>query len=117
MFEEGDETAALRDLEVSSSPSLLTTGFEAGEIIELSGEMEVMVSDYDQEEDEDTIAVFLRGPGSERAGEPIVTGIDEGAPGAIQAMLIGFPFYMLPDSAQVQLVANAMEWFQVTPLP
>ncbi len=117
VFEEGDETAALRDLEVSSSSSLLTTGFEAGEIIELSGEMEVIVFDYDQEEDEDTIAVFLRGPGSEQAGEPIVTAFDEGTPDAIQAMLIGFPLYMLPDSAQVQLVANAMEWFQVTPLP
>lgn len=113
---EGEETAILRDLEVSSVPSDLTRGFQPGEIIAFPAEFEAVVFDSSEEED-GMLPVFLRGPNSEESGDVIAAGIQEGMPGGLHVLLIGFPFYMLPDAAQTQLVDNAMEWFDISPLP
>ncbi len=110
---EGEETAALRDLEVSGSTSVLTDGFAAGEIIELSGEIDAVVIGY--EEDEETVAVFLRGPASDEAGDVIAAGVDAGDSTGIKYLLVGLPLYMLPEANQAQIIENAMEWFQVVP--
>jgi hypothetical protein len=113
VFFEGEETALLRDLEVSSVASDLTSGFTRGEVIELTGETEAAV--FDSTEDEEGIVpLFLRGPASEQAGDVIAAGLDDELE-AVRALVVGFPFYMIPDEVQVQLLANAMAWFQLTP--
>jgi hypothetical protein len=78
--------------------------------------MEVVVFDSDEDEG-DLIPIFLRGPASEQAGDVIAAGVKEEDYGGLHAVLIGFPFYMLPDSAQAQIVSNSMEWFRVDRLP
>ena len=63
VFFEGEETALLRDLEVSSVASDLTGGFTPGEVIELTGETEAAVFDS-AEDEEGLVPLFLRGPAS-----------------------------------------------------
>ena len=113
VFYEGDEVAVLKDIEVSSSVSVLTSGFEPGEIIELSGEIETAI--FESEEDEEGVTpLFLRGPASDYAGDLIAAGMEEDEFDSIHALIVGFPLYMLPDWAQAQFVDNAVEWFQVS---
>jgi hypothetical protein len=115
VFFEGEETALLRDLEVSSVASDLTGGFTAGEVIELTGETQAAV--FDSTEDEEGIVpLFLRGPASEQAGDVIAAGLDDELE-AVRALVVGFPFYMMPDEVQIQLLANAMAWFELAPSP
>lgn len=115
VFFEGEETALLRDLEVSSVASDLTGGFTPGEVIELTGETEAAVFDSTEDE-EGLIPLFLRGPASEQAGDVIAAGLDDDTE-AIRALVVGFPFYLVPDEVQVQLLANAMTWFELAPAP
>ncbi len=115
VFFEGEETALLRDLEVSSVASDLTDGFAPGEVIELTGETQAAV--FDSTEDEEGIVpLFLRGPTSEQAGDVIAAGLDDETE-AIRALVVGFPFYMMPEEVQVQVLANAMAWFELAPSP
>ena len=116
VFYEGEETAVLRDLEVSSQVSALTTGFTPGDVIELSGEIDAVVFDTEEGE-EDMTALFLRGPSSELPGDVIAAGVEEAEYDTLHALIVGFPLYMLPEWAQVQLVDNAVGWFGVTPPP
>ena len=116
VFYEGGETAVLRDVQVSTQESLLTTGFSPGEIFALSSELETVI--FDTTEDEQGITpLFLRGPASEQAGDLIAVGVEEDDFDVIHALVVGVPLYTLPEWAQTQLVSNAIEWFEIAPLP
>ncbi len=115
IFFEGEEAALLRDLEVSSVASDLTAGFTPGEVIELTGETEAAVFDSTEDE-EGLVPVFLRGPTSEVAGDVVAAGLDDEQE-AVRALVVGFPFYVISDEVQVQLMANIMTWFELAPSP
>jgi hypothetical protein len=114
VFYEGGESAVLRDIQVSTEESLLTTGFGPGEIIELTSEMETVVFDT-TEDDEGVTPMFLRGPASDLAGDMIAVGVKEEEFDVIHALIAGFPLYALPEWAQAQFVSNALSWFGISP--
>jgi hypothetical protein len=114
VFYEGGESAILRDVQVSNQESELTTGFDSGEVIELSSEFEAVVFDVTEEE-EGMTPLFLRGPASELAGDMIAVGIQEDEFDVIHALMAGFPLYSLPEWAQAQFVSNALNWFGISP--
>jgi hypothetical protein len=112
-FVGGTETEAVqRDIQVSDVDHPLTEGFQAGEVIGFvtppsGSEYETSVFE-DLAEDEGT-AVLLRGPASDSPGAPsVVVQEDEFTEGRIG--LIGFPFYLLPQEAQVRLALNMVDW-------
>ncbi len=109
-----EDLAPLRDIQVSETTSVLTTGFTPGEVIELTGEIDALVFDGSEEE-EGQITLFLRGPTSDQAGDVIAIATDAGEFLDLQILIMGFPLYMLPEDYQVQIINNAMIWFGVTP--
>ncbi len=114
IFYEGGESAVLRDIQVSTQESVLTTGFAPGEIIELTSEMETVVFDVTEDE-EGMTPLFLRGPASDLAGDMVAVGVEEDEFDIIHALLAGFPLYSLPEWAQAQFVSNALSWFGISP--
>lgn len=108
---EDAESGLLVDMQVVSSEHPLAAGFELDEVIVL----ERFTADQDyspfvlEEGDDEEVVVFVRGPGSEFAGRPLIQ-IDEGGNEEGRSMLIGFPIYLLPYDAQEQLASNILSW-------
>jgi hypothetical protein len=110
-----DDAATLavqRDIQVDDATHPVAMGFEPGEIIPFvpppSGaayEINVLETDLT----EDGVSVFVRGPDSEAAGVSSV-GVTEEDVFGTRIAVIGFPVYLLPQTAKTRLVLNTMEW-------
>ncbi|MBN1933869.1 MAG: hypothetical protein JW934_04345, partial [Anaerolineae bacterium] len=108
---EDAESGLLIDVQVVQSDHPLAAGFVLDEVIVL--ERFTADQDYapfvlDEGTDEESV-VFVRGPGSEFAGRPLIT-LDEGSDEEGRSMLIGFPIYLLPYDAQERLANNILAW-------
>ncbi|MBN1579726.1 MAG: hypothetical protein JXA89_03415 [Anaerolineae bacterium] len=111
---EDSETGLLLDIQVAQADHPLANGFEPGQIISL--QRFTAESDYApfviQEPDTETI-IFVRGPGSEFAGEAVITVSIEQDASLIEngrALLFGFPIFLLPEPEGSQLAGNAVYW-------
>jgi hypothetical protein len=107
-----DEKSVQRDLQVKVADHPLASGFQAGEVIDFvappSGE-EYEIDLLRETAGDDSIAVFVRGRGSEDAGAPSVWVVQDEV-SDVQVVFIGFPIYLLPEAAKTRLVENAVDW-------
>ena len=104
--------AVQRDLQVKDATHPLAKGFQADEVIGFvaapSGkEYEIQVpADFQEGEGE---VVFVRGPESEKGGAPAIVAMADEVTG-FRMVFIGFPVYLLPDTAKSQVVLNSVSW-------
>jgi hypothetical protein len=104
--------AVQRDLQVKDATHPLAKGFQAGQVIGFvaapSGkEYEIIVPD-DFKEDQSSV-IFVRGPESEESGADSIAALEDQVTG-FRLVFIGFPVYLLPDTAKSQLVLNSVSW-------
>jgi|GEM_PF-992203 len=114
-FLEGEEAtfAPISDLEVAGDHEVLLDGFESGEIIELDQTYEAtLIEPEDVNEEEGSVILFLRGPGSENSGSVAgVTFADEFS--GSRLYLLAAPFTALPDTIQESVLDNLLAWLEL----
>jgi len=106
---EESEGGLLLDIQVAQADHPLVEGFEADQVITLQRfTADTDYSPYRLGEDAETV-VFVRGPGSEFAGEAVVAVDGDEFTGG-KTLFIGFPIYLMPWEAQNQFGTNAVRW-------
>ncbi|MBN1315226.1 MAG: hypothetical protein JXA42_07155 [Anaerolineales bacterium] len=108
-----EETATLRDLEISDFESELTSGMTPGEVYELATEFDAVTLDFT--DDSGTFSILLRGPASDQAGEALVVGFEGDDFLDAKLLIIPVPYYLMPEEIQGLLLENAMSWFGIMP--
>lgn len=107
---EARESGLLLDVQVSQADHPLASGFEADQVLELQRfTAEEDYSPYLLSDLGTGDAVFVRGPGSEFAGEAIVFAQADELDGG-KMVVIGFPIYLLEYDLGFQLGQNAFRW-------
>ncbi len=105
-----NEAGTLLDIRVVQVDHPLARGFDADQVIVLrrvSAEQDYAPFVL-QETDEEAI-VFVRGPGSEFAGQAVIT-MDDDLAAKGRVLVIGFPLFLLPDELGDQLAGNVVSW-------
>ena len=107
---ENSTSGILLDIQVAQADHPLAEGFEPDEVITL--ERFTAEEDYApfilQESDPELI-VFVRGPDSEFAGDPVIT-MDGDDLAGNKVIVFGFPIYLMPYEPRYLLATNAIQW-------
>jgi hypothetical protein len=109
---DAETQAVQRDIQVKDATHPIAKGFQTGEVIGFvaapSGR-DYEVDLMDEETSKDGVIVLVRGPDSEETGEAAAFAFEDAMAG-VQVVFIGFPLYLLPEEARVQLVLNTVDW-------
>ncbi|MBX3057551.1 MAG: hypothetical protein KF770_13880 [Anaerolineae bacterium] len=105
------ELATLVDLEITGDDPVLLDGLNSGDVIELDGSYQVVLSDLlAADAEEGSTPFLLRGPASAGSGEVAgIAVIDDFTSQRVVIVLL--PLVLLPESIQETLLTNIMAWF------
>ncbi|HRQ39147.1 MAG TPA: hypothetical protein PLD25_14650 [Chloroflexota bacterium] len=105
------ELATLVDLEITGDDPVLLDGLNSGDVIELDGSYQAVLSDLlAADAEEDSTPFLLRGPASGGSGEVAgIAVIDDFT--SQRVVLVLLPLVLLPETIQETLLTNIMAWF------
>lgn len=105
------ELATLVDLEITGDDPILLDGLNSGDVIELDGSYQVVLSDLlAADAEEGSTPFLLRGPASASSGEVAgIAVIDDFTSQRVVIVLL--PLVLLPEDIQETLLTNIMAWF------
>jgi len=106
------EPAAVYDLQLGDSTHPLAAGFDPGAptaLLESSSGVPALAFTPLEEPVEGVNVIFLRGPDSPYAGNPLMVTFDYPQEG-IRNAYAGFAFYRLPEDLQLTFAGNMVEW-------
>ncbi|MCB8962092.1 MAG: hypothetical protein H6651_17405 [Ardenticatenales bacterium] len=109
----GFESAPLSDVRMVDTGTVLTEGFEDGQIISLTQTVEAAFVDV-EEPDIGEIWFMFRGPNSPNAGT-VISFVSESDDGNSRFGAVFLPYWALPEDEAAQLLFNLIEFYGVNP--
>ena len=109
----GFDSAPLSDVRMVDTGTVLTEGFEDGQLISLTQTVEAAFVDV-EEPDVGEIWFMFRGPNSANAGT-VISFVSESDDSSAKLGAVFMPYWALPEAEAAQLLFNLIDYYGITP--